>query len=98
MALADHGRGADLPFYLVHQSLGIPLAREITHHVPELGHWVTMGVVLAAMLLLSWLIYRLVDRPVGSWMRRRLTLGLRLDAPDGTAGARQAWGRVRGTV
>lgn len=71
------------PLYLVHQSLGIPLGTELTRHVPELGTWGTMGLTLAAMLVLSWLVQRYVEKPLGTAMRRRLTDGLQLATPRG---------------
>ncbi|MEX3102901.1 acyltransferase family protein [Streptomyces sp. ST1015] len=64
------------PFYLVHMSLGYPLAKGLTRHVPALGHWGNMAVVTTAMLLLSYGIWRWVERPMGRWMRRGLTRGL----------------------
>ncbi|WP_075732555.1 acyltransferase family protein [Streptomyces acidiscabies] len=64
------------PFYLVHMSLGYPLAKGLTRHVPAIGHWGNMAVVTTAMLLLSYGIHRWVERPVGLWMRGGLSRGL----------------------
>ncbi|MFC1409156.1 acyltransferase family protein [Streptacidiphilus sp. N1-12] len=64
------------PFYLVHQSIGVPLAKELTAHVPGLSPWPTVTLALAAMLGLSWLMNRLVENPFGRVMRRHLANGL----------------------
>lgn len=65
------------PFYLVHQSIGVPMGEELTLHVPWLGVWGRIAVTVGSMLLLSWLIYRFVERPLGRLIRQRLTLGLK---------------------
>jgi peptidoglycan/LPS O-acetylase OafA/YrhL len=64
------------PFYLVHQSVGVPMGEALTRHVPGLGHWGIMGLTLVTMLGLSWLIHRWVERPLGRLMRRQLTRSL----------------------
>jgi len=65
------------PFYLVHMSLGIPLAKGLTRHVPELGPWGNIVVTTSAMLLLAYGIYRWVEKPMSKWLRRMLTKGLK---------------------
>ncbi|WP_370099555.1 acyltransferase family protein [Streptacidiphilus sp. MAP12-20] len=65
------------PFYLVHQSIGVPLGEELTLHVAWLGVWGRLTVTVAAMLGLSWLIYRFVEKPFGRLLRRGLTRGLK---------------------
>jgi peptidoglycan/LPS O-acetylase OafA/YrhL len=65
------------PFYLVHQSIGVPMGEELTMHVPWLGVWGRIAVTVGSMLLLSWLIHRIVERPLGRLLRQRLTRGLR---------------------
>jgi len=64
------------PFYLIHTSLGFPLAKGLTRHVPALGPWGNLAVVTTVMLLLSYAIWRWVERPAGRWMRRGLARGL----------------------
>lgn len=65
------------PFYLLHVSIGIPLAKGLTHHGPELGHWGNLAFTTTAMLLLSYGIHRWVERPMGRLMRRGLHRGLK---------------------
>jgi peptidoglycan/LPS O-acetylase OafA/YrhL len=64
------------PFYLVHQSIGVPLAKELTAHVPGLAPWPTVVLTLAAMLSLARLMNTYVEKPFGTIMRRQLTKGL----------------------
>ncbi|MFG3348263.1 acyltransferase family protein [Streptomyces sp. NPDC048018] len=64
------------PFYLVHLSLGIPLAKGLTRHVPALGFWGTVAVTTATMLLLSYAVYRWAEKPLSRWLRRNLLKGL----------------------
>ncbi|MFF9172192.1 MULTISPECIES: acyltransferase family protein [unclassified Streptomyces] len=65
------------PFYLVHMSIGVPLAKGLTRRVPELGPWGTLIVTMTAMLLLSYGIYRWVEKPMSKWFRRNLMKGLK---------------------
>jgi hypothetical protein len=55
---------------------GVVRVPELTWHVPQFGHWATMGPTPAAMLVLSWLIHRWVERPPGRLMRKPLAHGL----------------------
>ncbi|WP_333771362.1 acyltransferase family protein [Streptomyces sp. IBSBF 2435] len=64
------------PFYLVHLTLGTALGVNLTNHGPALGPWVNLLTTLAAMLVLSWLIHKLVEKPLGLAMRRGLAAGL----------------------
>ncbi|KAB7845582.1 acyltransferase family protein [Streptomyces mobaraensis] len=64
------------PFYLVHQSLGIPLTRGILSTVPGLGLLPSIGLGLVLSLLLAAALNRLVDRPLGRLLRRHLTTAL----------------------
>jgi peptidoglycan/LPS O-acetylase OafA/YrhL len=64
------------PFYLVHQSLGIPMIVELRHHFPELRRVGVLGVVVVSMLLAAWLIHRLVERPGGRWLKNGLAKSL----------------------
>ncbi|MBV2355960.1 acyltransferase [Streptomyces sp. J2-1] len=59
------------PFYLVHEHLGWFVIR-VLHRglgVPPLS---TLGLTVAAMLALAWLIHRFVERPFGPRLRRAL--------------------------
>ncbi|MFF0220426.1 acyltransferase family protein [Streptomyces vinaceus] len=64
------------PFYLVHQSIGIPVARGVLKTVPALGLLpaVTAGVLFS--LLLAAVLNRQVDRRIGPLLRRWLTAAL----------------------
>ncbi|MFI5557425.1 acyltransferase family protein [Streptomyces sp. NPDC051738] len=66
------------PFYLVHQSLGIPLAKGLVRAFPGLGPLPSMAVSVICMLGLSLLIHRLVERRLGRLLRHRLTLDVRI--------------------
>jgi peptidoglycan/LPS O-acetylase OafA/YrhL len=64
------------PFYLVHLTLGLALGDLLANRVPALGPWGILGTTMVSMLLLSWLIHRCVEKPLGRAMRRGLTRGL----------------------
>ncbi|MFF4186301.1 acyltransferase family protein [Streptomyces sp. NPDC001691] len=64
------------PFYLVHQSLGIPLTRGILKTAPCLGLLPSVALGLLLSLLLSALLNRLVDRRFGPLLRHHLTTAL----------------------
>ncbi|MFC1408590.1 acyltransferase family protein [Streptacidiphilus sp. N1-12] len=64
------------PFYLVHQSLGIPVVRGLLKAVPALGLLPSIALGLVFSLLLAAALHRLVDRPLGRALRRRLTAAL----------------------
>ncbi|MEU5441381.1 acyltransferase family protein [Streptomyces griseofuscus] len=61
------------PFYLVHQSLGIPVVRGLLKSVPALGLVPAIALGLCFSLALSAALNHLVDRRAGAWLRRRLT-------------------------
>ncbi|MCK7627730.1 acyltransferase [Streptomyces sp. RS10V-4] len=64
------------PFYLVHQSLGIPVAKGLLRKVPALGVLPSIAVAAAFSLLLAAAVHRLVERPLGRALRRHLTRGM----------------------
>jgi peptidoglycan/LPS O-acetylase OafA/YrhL len=66
------------PFYLVHQSIGIPLAKGLIKAVPGLGPLPSIAVSIICMLGLAALIHLWVERPLGRFLRHRLTLDVRL--------------------
>lgn len=68
------------PFYLVHQGIGVPMGEELTLHVGWLGVWGRIAVTVGSMLLLSYLIHRLAEKPLGRALRQRLTLALKTPA------------------
>ncbi|WUD77181.1 acyltransferase [Streptomyces sp. NBC_00510] len=80
--------GLTYPFYLVHQSIGIPLAKGLLKAVPGLGLLPSMTVSLLFVLGLAALIYTQVERRLGRLLRHRLTLDV--DMPGRTAGAARA--------
>ncbi|MEU9347892.1 acyltransferase [Streptomyces sp. NPDC048278] len=79
------------PFYLVHQSIGIPLAKGLIRAVPELGPLPSMAVSVVCVLGLSLFIHTTVERRLGHLLRRRLTLDMRVPDPA----ARPALTRTR---
>ncbi|MGW5114312.1 acyltransferase family protein [Streptomyces noursei] len=80
------------PFYLVHQSIGIPVAKGLLQKAPALGVLPSMAVAAAFSLLLSAVIHHLVDGPLGRVLRRHLTRGMSPRPPvashNGPAGGR----------
>ncbi|MGW6912036.1 acyltransferase family protein [Streptomyces sp. NPDC054940] len=66
------------PFYLVHQSIGIPVAKGLLRAFPSLGPLPSMAVSVISMLGLSLLIHVMVERRLGRLLRHRLTLDIRL--------------------
>ncbi|RPE39381.1 peptidoglycan/LPS O-acetylase OafA/YrhL [Streptomyces sp. Ag109_O5-1] len=66
------------PFYLVHQSIGIPLAKGLIRAFPGPGPLPWMAVSVVCMLGLSLVIHRTVERRLGHLLRHRLTLDMRV--------------------
>ncbi|MGW2597186.1 acyltransferase family protein [Streptomyces klenkii] len=64
------------PFYLVHQSLGIPAARGFLKIAPDLGLLPSVAFGLLFSLLLAAALDRLVDRRLSRLLRHRLTAAL----------------------
>lgn len=64
------------PFYLVHQSLGIPVTRGILKAAPGLGLLPSITLGLLFSLLMAAVLNRLVDRKLAGSFRRRLTAAL----------------------
>ncbi|MET9086401.1 acyltransferase [Streptomyces sp. NPDC004237] len=69
--------GLTYPFYLIHQSIGIPLAKGLIRAFPTLGPLPSMVVSVACVLALSLLIHTTVERRLGRLLRHRLTLDIR---------------------
>ncbi|MGA5816940.1 acyltransferase family protein [Kitasatospora sp. NPDC094028] len=85
------------PFYLIHQSLGLPMGTELTVHAHWLGPWGRLALTTVSMLLLAAAIHHVVEKPAGRALRRRLdrALGQALDRhprqpADAPAQAREA--------
>nr|WP_209445247.1 acyltransferase [Streptomyces achromogenes] len=79
------------PFYLIHEHLGWFVIRVVRRDV-GLGPWPTLGVTVAGLLGLAWLLHRFVERPLGPWLKRALpapSAGALADVPSRpTAGGR----------
>ncbi|MGW2486406.1 acyltransferase family protein [Streptomyces sp. NPDC001606] len=73
--------GLTYPFYLVHQSIGIPLAKGLIRVFPRLGLLPSMAVSVGCVLGLSLLIHTTVERRLGRLLRHRLTLDMRSQEP-----------------
>ncbi|MFE5540359.1 acyltransferase family protein [Streptomyces sp. NPDC056519] len=74
------------PFYLVHQSIGIPVARGVLKTVPTLGLLSAVFAGVLFSLLLAAVLNRYVDRRLGPLLRRRLTTALDPAPRKGTTG------------
>ncbi|MFH9132909.1 acyltransferase family protein [Streptomyces sp. NPDC017524] len=57
------------PLYLLHEELGWAMIRIL---YGRLGAWPTLGVTVAVLLVLSWLVHRWVERPSVRWLRTKL--------------------------
>ncbi|WKV71005.1 acyltransferase [Streptomyces sp. PCS3-D2] len=57
------------PLYLVHQSLGV---RVIWRWNEQWGAWPTLLGVIAGMVLFSWLLHRVVERPLARLLRQAM--------------------------
>ncbi|MFJ8107203.1 acyltransferase family protein [Streptomyces sp. NPDC096132] len=66
--------GLTYPFYLIHQSLGIPLAKGLIQTFPGLGPLPSMAVSVICMLGLAALVHKKVEGRLGRLLRNRLTL------------------------
>jgi peptidoglycan/LPS O-acetylase OafA/YrhL len=69
--------GLTYPFYLVHQSIGIPLAKGLVRAFPRLGPLPSIAVSVSCMLGLSLLMHLMVERRLGRLLRQRLTRDMR---------------------
>ncbi|MGW7672492.1 peptidoglycan/LPS O-acetylase OafA/YrhL [Streptomyces sp. 3212.3] len=69
--------GLTYPFYLVHQSIGIPLAKGLVRAFPRLGPLPSIAVSVSCMLGLSLLMHLMVERRLGRLLRHRLTRDMR---------------------
>ncbi|RZU74574.1 peptidoglycan/LPS O-acetylase OafA/YrhL [Micromonospora kangleipakensis] len=56
------------PLYLLHEFIGWTMIHHLRRVLPP---WATLLVVVLTFLVISWLVYRLVEKPVAGWLRRR---------------------------
>ncbi|WP_406474264.1 acyltransferase family protein [Streptomyces platensis] len=61
------------PLYLVHLNIGMTLIHHFRGRIPAPA---LVASVTALMLALAWLIHRLVERPLGRWLRTTMRRGL----------------------
>ncbi|MBC6470770.1 acyltransferase family protein [Actinomadura alba] len=61
------------PLYLTHSQIALPVLDWI---YPGMNRWAALAVVMAASLLLAYVIHRLVERPAAAWLRDRLRAAL----------------------
>ncbi|MFB7629661.1 acyltransferase family protein [Streptomyces sp. NPDC056149] len=61
------------PLYLLHMYIGFTLIDQLRHRVPAL---VLLPSIVVFMLLLSYAVHRLVERPLGKWLRDGIQKGL----------------------
>ncbi|RAJ57888.1 peptidoglycan/LPS O-acetylase OafA/YrhL [Streptomyces sp. KhCrAH-43] len=71
-----HAGALTYPFYLVHQSLGIPVARGILKAAPGLGLLTSIALGLLASLLLAAALNGLIDQRLAPKFRRGLSAAL----------------------
>jgi peptidoglycan/LPS O-acetylase OafA/YrhL len=69
------------PFYLVHDHLGLVAVDKLSHHT-DLAPVAVLCVAAGSMLVLAWLMYLLIERPLAPRLKRLLTRPLR-SAPVG---------------
>ncbi|MER5564074.1 acyltransferase [Streptomyces sp. NPDC002506] len=76
-----HAGALTYPFYLVHQSLGIPVTRSILKTAPSLGLLPVIALGLLFSLVLAAALNHLVDRRLGRLLRHRLDAALPTEDP-----------------
>ncbi|NYI07897.1 acyltransferase family protein [Allostreptomyces psammosilenae] len=57
------------PLYLLHENIGWTVIHVLSDRVPS---WAIVAGLVPALMLLSWLVHRLVERPVGRALRRQM--------------------------
>ncbi|MGX6601616.1 acyltransferase family protein [Micromonosporaceae bacterium Da 78-11] len=62
------------PLYLLHETIGGTTLHYFAEVVPR---WVALGIVTLGLILLSWLVHRYVELPVGRRLKTRIGLGVR---------------------
>ncbi|CAM5431053.1 MULTISPECIES: acyltransferase family protein [Streptomyces] len=61
------------PLYLIHMNIGMTLIHHFRNRVPAP---VLVASVTVLMLIAAWLLHRLVERPVGKWLRTTMRRGI----------------------
>ncbi|MFD7104784.1 acyltransferase family protein [Streptomyces celluloflavus] len=61
------------PLYLIHLNIGMTLIHHFRNRIPAP---VLVASVTALMLLTAWLIHRIVERPLGKWLRDTMRRGI----------------------
>ncbi|MYU51961.1 MULTISPECIES: acyltransferase family protein [Streptomyces] len=61
------------PLYLIHLNIGMTLIHHFRNRLPAP---VLVASVTALMLLTAWLIHRIVERPLGKWLRDTMRRGI----------------------
>ncbi|MFE7608076.1 acyltransferase family protein [Streptomyces celluloflavus] len=61
------------PLYLIHLNIGMTLIHHFRNRIPAP---VLVASVTALMLLTAWLIHRLIERPLGKWLRDTMRRGI----------------------
>jgi len=57
------------PLYLLHQYVGLTIIKKVHPYLPP---WMLLIGLVLALLMVSWLMYRLVERPASRLLRRQL--------------------------
>ncbi|MFB7648071.1 acyltransferase family protein [Streptomyces sp. NPDC056084] len=68
-----HAGALTYPLYLIHMNIGMTL---IHHYRGRLPAPLLVVCVTALMLVVAWLIHRLVERPLGLWLRNAMRAGI----------------------
>ncbi|MGK5732826.1 acyltransferase family protein [Streptomyces sp. URMC 124] len=61
------------PLYLLHEDIGWIFIR---HTERRLHPYVIVAILIVGLLIVSWLVHRCIERPVGRWMRQKLKVSL----------------------
>ncbi|MFE4018059.1 acyltransferase family protein [Streptomyces sp. NPDC059101] len=61
------------PLYVIHMNIGMTLIHRFRNSLPAP---VLVASVTALMLVAAWLVHRLVERPLGAWLRTRMRSGI----------------------
>jgi peptidoglycan/LPS O-acetylase OafA/YrhL len=72
------------PLYLTHAQVALPVLK---YAYPALNKWVALAIVTATSLAVAYAIYRLIERPGQTWMRRKLREALASIRAADTEGA-----------
>ncbi|MFD2098848.1 acyltransferase family protein [Flagellimonas iocasae] len=62
--------GLTYPLYLIHQNVGYTI---INHTSPFVNKWVLLTLLILFMLAASYAIHKLIEKPLGSYFRKKLT-------------------------